>query len=189
MKTTLLVGAILCALLSTGIKASAQHNEIYRSGADLFSCGTKLTSGQVYELLSGVDEATFVKWDKARSGFKTGKGLLIGSGVLTGAGLVTLGVGVTGMMLEGVAMGIGSIFVVPLAAVTGEIPDISPSGRYTAAATAGLIITGAGILGLAVGTTVFCISKHRMNKIVSGYNKTLLSFGIQQHGAGISLVF
>lgn len=95
MKTTLLVGAILCALLSTGITASAQHNEIYRSGADLFSCGTKLTSGQVYELLSGVDEATFVKWDKARSGFKTGKGLLIGSGVLTGAGLVTLGVGVT----------------------------------------------------------------------------------------------
>ncbi len=189
MKTTLLLTVLLSTLLSTGIAASAQHNSIYRSGADLFSGRTRLTSGQVYELMSGIDGVTFEEWEKARSGFRTGKGLLIGSGIIAGAGLVTLGIGAAGMMLEGVAIGIGSAFFAPVTALTGEVPDLGPSGKFAAAATAGLCITGAGILGLAAGTAVFCIYRNRMDTIVSRCNKASLSFGVQEHGAGISLVF
>ena len=62
--------------------------------------------------------------EKYRKGFKTGRGLLVGFGSLTGAGLLTLGIGTVGLMVEGVAVGIGTAFVGPLAVFAGQGVDI-----------------------------------------------------------------
>lgn len=195
-----LIVSLLSLILMTAGKyeANAQYiDDIQRVRTELYCDGEKLSDLQIGMLLEETGAATFAEWEKACHGFKVGRGLLIGFGTLTGAGLVTLGIGATGMLLEGVATGIGAIFILPFENAVGAGEDTGPEfhhSRFTGVAIAGLYATGAGIIGLAGGTAVFCINKKRLNRIVDACNKArrpapVLTYGAQKHGIGIALIF
>ena len=192
MKRIVMLLVFVVAALVGSVTASAQYSDVYRKGANLYSGDIRLTPEQVYSLLENVEGVTAADWDKARKGFNAGKGMLIGFGSLTGAGLLVTGVGVVGMMVEGVALGIGTAFVAPLAVVAGEDPEITYNSKFRGVAIAGLCATGVGVLGIAAGTTVYCVYKKRMNNIADACNavpSASLSFGMQRHGVGLALNF
>ena len=185
---------ILCSMLLAGsITASAQYNDIYRRGVNYFSDGEKLTDVQLSALLDRSDSGiTLDDVEKYRKGFKTGRGLLIGFGTLTGAGLLTMGVGAVGLMVEGVAIGIGTAFVGPLAVMAGQDPVVSIDSKFYGVALAGVCATLTGVAGLVAGTTVLCVNKKRMNQVTDACNSVpsvTLSFGTQKYGTGLALHF
>ena len=194
MKSFVFTLTLVFSMLAGSISALAQYSDpVYRRGADFYRNGEKLTSEQVVSMLSGTDGMALDDIMKYQKGFRTGKGLLIGFGSLTGAGLVTLGVSAVGMMVEGVAFGIGAGFLSPLYALGGESPDISYDSKFRGAAVAGLCATCAGVLGLAAGTAVLCVNKKRLNGVAdacnSGTREVQLSFGASDGGAGLVLTF
>ena len=193
MKLTVFV-CILCSMLLAGsITASAQYNDIYRRGVNYFSDGEKLTDVQLSALLDRSDSGiTLDDVEKYRKGFKTGRGLLIGFGTLTGVGLLTTGIGTVGLMIEGVAVGIGTAFVGPLAALGGADPAIAFDSKFYGVTVAGVCATLTGIAGIVAGTTVLCVYKKRMNTVADVCNSApsvTLSFGAQKYGTGVALNF
>ena len=189
---------VFIAGMTAGVhSASAQYcmdyGTISRKGADLYSGETKLSAEEVCSLLAETAEIPYSYYESTRKGFNAGKGMLIGFGALTGAGLVTLGVGAAGMFLEGMATGIGMIFTIPLAAMTGEKAEIDFNYRFYQVTMAGLIATGTGIRSLAAATAVFCVYKKRMNGIVKSCNyarlPVMLSCGAQKNGIGLAVNF
>lgn len=170
---------------------------IYRKGANLYSDGAMLTMEETENALNAAG-LQYADWEKAGTGFRTGKGLLIGFGSLTGAGLLTVGIGTVGMFIESTAFGVGVVFLAPLWALSGETPDMEFRSRFAGVATAGLLATGIGILGIASGTTVYCVYRKRLNRMADACNEACgiqsspdvqLTFGVQRHGVGLALSF
>ena len=185
--------AILLLVFLPGVEASAQYAQLSRKGTALYSDGTKLSPAQMQELFQSVEGVSYEDWRNASRGFNAGKGLLISFGALTGAGILTTGIGVVGVMMEGVAVGIGTAFFAPLAAVSGEQVDIGYKSKFAGVATAGVCMVGAGMLCMVTGTAVYCIYKKRLNTMTDACNsscrETSLAFGPAQNGLGLTLRF
>ena len=166
--------------------------QIERKGAYFYDGDERLCPEQLAGFLAHTD-FTSAQVERYQKGFKAGKGLLIGFGSLTGAGLITAGVGLVGVAVEAVALGIGVAFTAPLFVATGTSPDIQYESKFQYVAYAGLIAAGAGILGLATGTTVYCVYKKRLNKVENAINARCadvqVSFGAQKYGVGLAVNF
>ncbi len=193
MKRLVLILAFAAIAITNACQAAAQYNDVYRRGARLYSSdGTRLTPEQISAIFQSTDGLSYRDWVKNSRGFRAGKGLLIASGSLTGAGLVTLGVGAVGLAVEGIAFGIGAGMVAPIAAATGETPEITYDSKFRGVAIAGLVMSATGMAGLITGATVYCVYRKRLNGMVDTYNETAaasLSFGMQRNGVGLSLNF
>lgn len=193
MKKLVFLTVIAVMALANSLPAMAQYNDIYRKGAKLYSSDdVLLTAEQISAMMNSAEGLSYETWVKNTKGFKAGKGLLIASGSLTGAGIVTLGIGAVGMMIEGLAVGIGTAFFAPLASLSGEELEVAMDSKFRGVAIAGLTMTGTGIAGLITGTTVYCVYKKRLNNMVDSYNSAShlnVSLGIQQHGVGLAVNF
>ena len=193
MKKLVFLTAIAVMGLANALPSMAQYNDIYRENTKLYtSDNAMLTPGQICALMNSVDGLSYENRVKDARGYKTGKGLLIASGALAGAGILTLGIGAVGMMVEGVAVGIGITFFAPMAALVGEELEFAMSSKFRGVAIAGLAMAGTGIIGLAAGTTVYCVYKKKLNETVSACNNAShlnVSLGMQQHGAGLAVNF
>lgn len=193
MKKLVFLAVIAVMVLANALPAMAQYNDIYRKGAKLYSSDdVLLTAEQISAMMNSVEGLSYETWVKNTKGFKAGKGLLIASGSLTGAGIVTLGIGAVGMMMEGIAVGIGVTFVAPLASLSGEELEVAMDSKFRGVAIAGLAMTGTGIAGLITGTTVYCVYKKRLNNMVDSCNSAShlnVSLGMQQHGVGLAVNF
>ena len=105
---------------------------------------------------------------------------------------VWTGIGAVGMMIEGLAVGIGTVFFAPLASLSGEELEVAMDSKFRGVAIAGLAMTGTGIAGLITGTTVYCVYKKRLNNMVDSCNSAShlnVSLGMQQHGVGLAVIF
>lgn len=193
MKKLVFLTVIAVMALANSLPAMAQYNDIYRKGAKLYSSDdVLLTAEQISAMMNSVEGLSYETWVKNTKGFKAGKGLLIASGSLTGAGIVTLGIGAVGMMIEGLAVGIGTAFFAPLASLSGEELEVAMDSKFRGVAIAGLAMTGTGIAGLITGTTVYCVYKKRLNNMVDSCNSAShlnVSLGMQQHGVGLAVNF
>ena len=193
MKKLVFLAVAAVMVLANALPSMAQYNDIYRKGVKLYSSdGIMLTSEQISALMNSVDGLSWESWVKDARGFKAGKGLLIASGSLTGVGIVTLGIGAVGMMIEGLAVGIGTVFFAPLASLSGEELEVAMDSKFRGVAIAGLAMTGTGIAGLITGTTVYCVYKKRLNNMVDSCNSAShlnVSLGMQQHGVGLAVNF
>ena len=193
MKKLVFLAVIAVMVLANALPAMAQYNDIYRKGAKLYSSDdVLLTAEQISAMMNSVEGLSYETWVKNTKGFKAGKGLLIASGSLTGVGIVTLGIGAVGMMMDGIAVGIGITFVAPMAAFAGEELEFAMSSKFSGVAIAGLAMTGTGIAGLITGTTVYCVYKKRLNNMVDSCNSAShlnVSLGMQQHGVGLAVNF
>ncbi len=193
MKKLVFLTVIAVMALANSLPAMAQYNDIYRKGAKLYSSDdVLLTAEQISAMMNSVEGLSYETWVKNAKGFKAGKGLLIASGSLTGAGIVTLGIGAVGMMIEGLAVGIGTAFFAPLASLSGEELEVAMDSKFRGVAIAGLAMTGTGIAGLITGTTVYCVYKKRLNNMVDSCNSAShlnVSLGMQQHGVGLAVNF
>lgn len=193
MKKLVFLAVIAVMVLANALPAMAQYNDIYRKGVKLYSSdGIMLTLEQISALMNSVEGLSYETWVKNTKGFKAGKGLLIASGSLTGVGIVTLGIGAVGMMIEGLAVGIGTVFFAPLASLSGEELEVAMDSKFRGVAIAGLAMTGTGIAGLITGTTVYCVYKKRLNNMVDSCNSAShlnVSLGMQQHGVGLAVNF
>lgn len=193
MKKLVFLAVAAVMVLANALPSMAQYNDIYRKGVKLYSSdGIMLTSEQISALMNSVDGLSWESWVKDARGFKAGKGLLIASGSLTGVGIVTLGIGAVGMMIEGLAVGIGTVFFAPLASLSGEELEVALDSKFRGVAIAGLAMTGTGIAGLITGTTVYCVYKKRLNNMVDSCNSAShlnVSLGMQQHGVGLAVNF
>lgn len=193
MKKLVFLTVIAVMALANSLPAMAQYNDIYRKGAKLYSSDdVLLTAEQISAMMNSVEGLSYETWVKNAKGFKAGKGLLIASGSLTGVGIVTLGIGAVGMMIEGLAVGIGTAFFAPLASLSGEELEVAMDSKFRGVAIAGLAMTGTGIAGLITGTTVYCVYKKRLNNMVDSCNSAShlnVSLGMQQHGVGLAVNF
>ena len=193
MKKLVFLTVIAVMALANSLPAMAQYNDIYRKGAKLYSSDdVLLTAEQISAMMNSVEGLSYETWVKNTKGFKAGKGLLIASGSLTGVGIVTLGIGAVGMMIEGLAVGIGTVFFAPLASLSGEELEVAMDSKFRGVAIAGLAMTGTGIAGLITGTTVYCVYKKRLNNMVDSCNSAShlnVSLGMQQHGVGLAVNF
>ena len=193
MKKLVFLAVAAVMVLANALPSMAQYNDIYRKGVKLYSSdGIMLTSEQISALMNSVEGLSYETWVKNTKGFKAGKGLLIASGSLTGVGIVTLGIGAVGMMIEGLAVGIGTVFFAPLASLSGEELEVAMDSKFRGVAIAGLAMTGTGIAGLITGTTVYCVYKKRLNNMVDSCNSAShlnVSLGMQQHGVGLAVNF
>ena len=193
MKKLVFLAVIAVMILANALPSMAQYNDIYRKGVKLYSSdGIMLTSEQISAMMNSVEGLSYETWVKNTKGFKAGKGLLIASGSLTGVGIVTLGIGAVGMMIEGLAVGIGTVFFAPLASLSGEELEVAMDSKFRGVAIAGLAMTGTGIAGLITGTTVYCVYKKRLNNMVDSCNSAShlnVSLGIQQYGVGLAVNF
>ena len=193
MKKLVFLTVIAVMALANSLPAMAQYNDIYRKGAKLYSSDdVLLTAEQISAMMNSAEGLSYETWVKNTKGFKAGKGLLIASGSLTGAGIVTLGIGAVGMMIEGLAVGIGTAFFAPLASLSGEELEVAMDSKFRGVAIAGLAMTGTGIAGLITGTTVYCVYKKRLNNMVDSCNSAShlnVSLGMQQHGVGLAVNF
>lgn len=193
MKKLVFLTVIAVMALANSLPAMAQYNDIYRKGAKLYSSDdVLLTAEQISAMMNSVEGLSYETWVKNTKGFKAGKGLLIASGSLTGVGIVTLGIGAVGMMIEGLAVGIGTAFIAPLASLSGEELEVAMDSKFRGVAIAGLTMTGTGIAGLITGTTVYCVYKKRLNNMVDSCNSAShlnVSLGMQQHGVGLAVNF
>lgn len=193
MKKLVFLAVIAVMVLANALPAMAQYNDIYRKGAKLYSSDdVLLTAEQISAMMNSVEGLSYETWVKNTKGFKAGKGLLIASGSLTGVGIVTLGIGAVGMMIEGLAVGIGTVFFAPLASLSGEELEVAMDSKFRGVAIAGLAITGTGIAGLITGTTVYCVYKKRLNNMVDSCNSAShlnVSLGMQLHGVGLAVNF
>ena len=193
MKKLVFLAVIAVMALANSLPAMAQYNDIYRKGAKLYSSDdVLLTAEQISAMMNSVEGLSYETWVKNTKGFKAGKGLLIASGSLTGVGIVTLGIGAVGMMIEGLAVGIGTAFFAPLASLSGEELEVAMDSKFRGVAIAGLAMTGTGIAGLITGTTVYCVYKKRLNNMVDSCNSAShlnVSLGMQQHGVGLAVNF
>ncbi len=146
MKIAVFVSFFCVMMFSYTLSASAQYHDIHRRGTAYYSGTEKISDVQLSALLEQSGSGlTIEDVEKYRKGFKTGRGLLVGFGSLTGAGLLTLGIGTVGLMVEGVAVGIGTAFVGPLAVFAGQGVDISYDSRFYGVAVAGVCATLTGI--------------------------------------------
>ena len=164
--------------------------KMYEAGCRLVSIGVESGSQEMLDKIG--KRITLDDVEKYRKGFKTGRGLLIGFGTLTGVGLLTTGIGTVGLMIEGVAVGIGTAFVGPLAALGGADPAIAFDSKFYGVTVAGVCATLTGIAGIVAGTTVLCVYKKRMNTVADVCNSApsvTLSFGAQKYGTGVALNF
>ncbi len=193
MKKLVFLAVAAVMVLANALPSMAQYNDIYRKGAKLYSSDdVLLTAEQISAMMNSVEGLSYETWVKNTKGFKAGKGLLIASGSLTGVGIVTLGIGAVGMMMEGIAVGIGVTFVAPLASLSGEELEVAMDSKFRGVAIAGLAMTGTGIAGLITGTTVYCVYKKRLNNMVDSCNSAShlnVSLGMQQHGVGLAVNF
>lgn len=193
MKKLVFLAVAAVMVLANSLPAMAQYNDIYRKGAKLYSSDdVLLTAEQISAMMNSAEGLSYETWVKNTKGFKAGKGLLIASGSLTGAGIVTLGIGAVGMMIEGLAVGIGTAFFAPLASLSGEELEVAMDSKFRGVAIAGLAMTGTGIAGLITGTTVYCVYKKRLNNMVDSCNSAShlnVSLGMQQHGVGLAVNF
>ena len=193
MKKLVFLAVIAVMILANALPSMAQYNDIYRKGVKLYSSdGIMLTSEQISAMMNSVEGLSYETWVKNTKGFKAGKGLLIASGSLTGVGIVTLGIGAVGLMIEGLAVGIGTVFFAPLASLSGEELEVAMDSKFRGVAIAGLAMTGTGIAGLITGTTVYCVYKKRLNNMVDSCNSAShlnVSLGMQQHGVGLAVNF
>lgn len=193
MKKLVFLTVIAVMALANSLPAMAQYNDIYRKGAKLYSSDdVLLTAEQISAMMNSAEGLSYETWVKNAKGFKAGKGLLIASGSLTGVGIVTLGIGAVGMMIEGLAVGIGTAFFAPLASLSGEELEVAMDSKFRGVAIAGLAMTGTGIAGLITGTTVYCVYKKRLNNMVDSCNSAShlnVSLGMQQHGVGLAVNF
>ena len=193
MKKLVFLAVAAVMVLANSLPAMAQYNDIYRKGAKLYSSDdVLLTAEQISAMMNSVEGLSYETWVKNTKGFKAGKGLLIASGSLTGVGIVTLGIGAVGMMIEGLAVGIGTVFFAPLASLSGEELEVAMDSKFRGVAIAGLAMTGTGIAGLITGTTVYCVYKKRLNNMVDSCNSAShlnVSLGIQQYGVGLAVNF
>ena len=194
MKRTIWVLLIAAMTMAAGTKASAQYADLARKGTSLYSGTEKLTTGQMQALFDSTGGAvTYDAWRSASRGFNAGKGLLISFGALTGAGLLTTGIGAVGLMVEGVAVGIGTAMFAPLAVASGNDLGLDYNSKFAGVAVAGVCMVGAGLACMIAGTTVYCIYKKKLNRMTAVCNDSVsevqLSFGMKDHGIGFSLEF
>lgn len=171
------------------------YGAVERHGKEFYQDGVLLGQKELESLLAPTPY-TYQDMEKYLHGFGVGKGLLIGFGALAGAGLVTAAVGTIGLTVEAIAAGIGTVFMVPIFAMAGdaEAGVVPFEAKYAPVAGAGVVILCAGALGLVAGTTVFCVYKARLNKVVRAINdlsvqKPNLTFGTQRYGVGFALNF
>ena len=194
MKRIIWVLLIAAMAMAAGTKASAQYADLARKGTSLYSGTEKLTTGQMQALFDSTGGAvTYDAWRSASRGFNAGKGLLISFGALTGAGLLTTGIGAVGLMVEGIAVGIGTAMFAPLAAASGNDLGLDYNSKFAGVAVAGVCMVGAGLACMIAGTTVYCIYKKKLNRMTAVCNDSVsevqLSFGMKDHGIGFSLEF
>ena len=194
MKRTIWVLLIAAMTMAAGTKASAQYADLARKGTSLYSGTEKLTTGQMQALFDSTGGAvTYDAWRSASRGFNAGKGLLISFGALTGAGLLTTGIGAVGLMVEGVAVGIGTVMFAPLAVASGNDLGLDYNSKFAGVAVAGVCMVGAGLACMIAGTTVYCIYKKKLNDMTETCGRYVssvsLSFGPQKYGTGFALTF
>ncbi len=194
MKRTIWVLLIAAMTMAAGTKASAQYADLARKGTSLYSGTEKLTTGQMQALFDSTGGAvTYDAWRSASRGFNAGKGLLISFGALTGAGLLTTGIGAVGLMVEGVAVGIGTAMFAPLAVASGNDLGLDYDSKFAGVAVAGVCMVGAGLACMIAGTTVYCIYKKKLNDMTETCGRYVssvsLSFGPQKYGTGFALTF
>ena len=166
--------------------------QIERKGAYFYDGDERLCPEQLAGFLAHTD-FTSAQVEKYQKGFTAGKGLLIGFGSLTGAGLITAGIGVAGVMVEAIAVGVGTAFLAPLFAGSESSLDMQFESKFIYVTYAGLAAAGVGILGLAAGTTVYCVYKKRLNRVEDALNSRpvdiQVSVGAQKHGVGLAVNF
>ena len=194
MKRTIWVLLIAAMTMAAGTKDSAQYADLARKGTSLYSGTEKLTTGQMQALFDSTGGAvTYDAWRSASRGFNAGKGLLISFGALTGAGLLTTGIGAVGLMVEGVAVGIGTAMFAPLAVASGNDLGLDYDSKFAGVAVAGVCMVGAGLACMIAGTTVYCIYKKKLNDMTETCGRYVssvsLSFGPQKYGTGFALTF
>lgn len=194
MKRIIWVLLIAAMTMAAGTKASAQYADLARKGTSLYSGTEKLTTGQMQALFDSTGGAvTYDAWRSASRGFNAGKGLLISFGALTGAGLLTTGIGAVGLMVEGVAVGIGTAMFAPLAVASGNDLGLDYNSKFAGVAVAGVCMVGAGLACMIAGTTVYCIYKKKLNDMTETCGRYVssvsLSFGPQKYGTGFALTF
>lgn len=194
MKRTIWVLLIAAMTMAAGTKASAQYADLARKGTSLYSGTEKLTTGQMQALFDSTGGAvTYDAWRSASRGFNAGKGLLISFGALTGAGLLTTGIGAVGLMVEGVAVGIGTVMFAPLVVASGNDLGLDYNSKFAGVAVAGVCMVGAGLACMIAGTTVYCIYKKKLNDMTETCGRYVssvsLSFGPQKYGTGFALTF
>lgn len=185
---------IAAMTMAAGTKASAQYADLARKGTSLYSGTEKLTTGQMQALFDSTGGAvTYDAWRSASRGFNAGKGLLISFGALTGAGLLTTGIGAVGLMVEGVAVGIGTVMFAPLVVASGNDLGLDYNSKFAGVAVAGVCMVGAGLACMIAGTTVYCIYKKKLNDMTETCGRYVssvsLSFGPQKYGTGFALTF
>lgn len=168
------------------------EKQIELKGAYFYDGDERLCPAQLAGFLAHTD-FTSAQVEKYQKGFNAGKGLLIGFGSLTGAGLITTGIGVVGVMAEAIAVGIGSAFLAPFFAVSESSSDMQFESKFIYVTYAGLAVAGVGILGLAAGTTVYCVYKKRLNRVEDALNSRpvdiQVSAGAQKYGVGLAVNF
>lgn len=168
--------------------------QIELKGAYFYDGDERLCPAQLAGFLAHTD-FTSAQVEKYQKGFTAGKGLLIGFGSLTGAGLITAGIGVVGVMAEAIAVGVGTAFLAPLFVFAGSesSSDMQFESKFIYVTYAGLAVAGVGILGLAAGTTVYCVYKKRLNRVKDALNSRpvdiQVSVGAQKHGVGLAVNF
>ena len=166
--------------------------QIELKGAYFYDGDERLCPAQLAGFLAHTD-FTSAQVEKYQKGFNAGKGLLIGFGSLTGAGLITAGIGVAGVMVEAIAVGVGTAFLAPLFAGSESSLDMQFESKFIYVTYAGLAAAGVGILGLAAGTTVYCVYKKRLNRVKDALNSRpvdiQVSVGAQKHGVGLAVNF
>lgn len=171
------------------------YSAVERSGKRFYQDGVLLGQKELESLLVPTPY-TYQDIEKYSHGFAVGKGLLIGFGALAGVGGVTATIGAIGLAAELITAGLGTVIMFPIFAIAGdaEAGVVPFEGRFLPLANAGTIIFCAGALGLIAGTTVFCVYKARLNKVVRAINDSSLqrlnlSFGAQRYGVGFALNF
>lgn len=200
-KVFILISVVL--LVFSCMSAHAQYKDmpltsggkqIELKGAYFYDGDERLCPAQLAGFLAHTD-FTSDQVEKYQKGFNAGKSLLIGFGSLTGAGLITTGVGVIGVMVEAIAVGVGTAFLAPLFVFAGSEPssDMQFESKFIYVTYAGLAAAGVGILGLAAGTTVYCVYKKRLNRVEDALNSRpvdiQVSVGAQKHGVGLAVNF
>ncbi len=173
-------------LTAMTVAASAQYNmssELLKKGGKLYQDGEKLSSEQITQILSPLQNGNGVSydvlWGKARNMRTTGVVLTSAGSAAFVAGPVIFIVGLAKVLGSGIGSGIA-----------GDPDGVVGEGDVTA----GLVITGAGVAMLGSGIPLWCVGGKRMKNIVSDYNgqstpEVSLAFGPCPNGLGLSLNF
>lgn len=186
------VGQALPAVRDAGSQqtAASRSKDVLAIGAQ------RMSSEQTYnyiEQLCGTDYAE--QWNSGARAYRTGRGLLISSAVTVPVGLAVCGAGTVVFLANTVGGSIGA----GISGIFGGDTQIDPELRGKIAAGGTLMIGGAAVAVVGIGTLIagsVClpVGKSKMNEVVEHCNgvsgsDVTLNIGASRHGVGLTLNF